>query len=140
MINLNLINPLLAMLLLPILVATKLFLDRLSEMKAKKIHPQRVATRQESQSLLLNSNANDNLKNLFELPIIFYVITVLNILLNVESSLVIGLSWLFVVLRYTHSFIHCTYNKVMHRFYAFLFSTSALSLLLLILIFTVAKK
>ena len=26
---------------------------------------------------------------------------------------------IFVVLRIAHSFIHCTYNRVMHRFAAF---------------------
>ena len=29
------------------------------------------------------------------------------------------LAWIFVALRVLHSAIHCSYNKVMHRFYAY---------------------
>jgi hypothetical protein len=31
-------------------------------------------------------------------------------------------AWAFVALRVAHSFIHCTYNKVMHRLAVFLAS------------------
>ena len=41
----------------------------------------------------------------------------------------IGLAWLFVLLRVGHSAIHCTYNKVMHRFYAYVAGGVALWLL-----------
>jgi hypothetical protein len=32
------------------------------------------------------------------------------------------LSWLYVALRVLHSLIHCTYNRVMHRFAVFVAS------------------
>lgn len=134
----ELINPLLALALLPLLVVSKLFIDRLTEMKSKKIHPQKVATRALSQAVLLNSNANDNLKNLFELPIIFYVLILLNIFLNQTNQVLLFLAWSFVVFRYVHSFIHCTYNKVMHRFYAFVLSTLTLFTIFIVTILSVA--
>jgi len=136
--NKDLIYPLLALTLLPLLVVSKLFVDRLTEMKSKKIHPQKVATRVQSQAVLLNSNANDNLKNLFELPIIFYVLILLNIFLNQTSQTLLILAWSFVAFRYVHSFIHCTYNKVMHRFYAFVLSTVTLFAVFLVTIKNVA--
>ena len=33
-----------------------------------------------------------------------------------------ALAWLYVALRYAHSAIHCTYNRVMHRFAVFIAS------------------
>ena len=36
------------------------------------------------------------------------------------------LAWIFVALRVVHSAIHCSYNKVMHRFYAYLLGGLAL--------------
>jgi hypothetical protein len=32
----------------------------------------------------------------------------------------LGLAWGFVGLRVLHSAIHCSYNRVWHRFYAYL--------------------
>ena len=120
--NNSLSYPVLAMIILPLIVVGKILVDRLNEMREKKIHPQKLATRSESQSLLTNVNASDNLKNLFELPILFYVVMLLLIMAKNESTILLSFSWLYVISRYLHSFIHCTYNKVMHRFYAFLFS------------------
>jgi len=39
---------------------------------------------------------------------------------------VLGLAWAFVAARVAHSWIHCTYNKVMHRFRAYALSVFAL--------------
>ena len=33
--------------------------------------------------------------------------------------LTLSLAWAFVALRVLHSAIHCTYNKVIHRFYVY---------------------
>jgi hypothetical protein len=35
------------------------------------------------------------------------------------NALTLALAWLFVALRLVHSGIQCTYNKVVHRFYAY---------------------
>ena len=48
------------------------------------------------------------------------------------SSLVLGLAWAYVVARVLHSAIHCSYNKVMHRFRAF-----ALGMFVLLVLWTV---
>ena len=42
------------------------------------------------------------------------------------TKVTLGLAWLFVALRIVHSAIHCTYNKVIHRFYAYLAGGSVL--------------
>jgi hypothetical protein len=89
---------------------------RIGQMKRERIHPQSVATSAEASARLTDSRAADNFRNLFELPVLFYVAVLLAAQTWLVSPLTVGLAWLFVLLRVLHSWIHCTYNKVMHRF------------------------
>lgn len=57
--------------------------------------------------------------NMFEVPVLFYVVATLYISLNVESGLAIALAWIFVALRVGHTVIHLTYNNVLHRMFSF---------------------
>jgi hypothetical protein len=71
---------------------------------------------------LENVQAADNFRNLFEVPVLFYALGAVALAAHhVPSWLVVG-AWIFVALRVVHSFIHCTYNRVMHRLAAFLAS------------------
>ena len=63
--------------------------------------------------------ANDY-RNQFELPVLFYVLVVLAIIARKADLLFVVMSWIFVLLRIVHAFIHTTSNHVGHRFYAFL--------------------
>jgi hypothetical protein len=58
--------------------------------------------------------------NLFELPVLFYLALVVAGLTGQVTGLVLALAWLFVATRIVHSAIQCSYNKVMHRFRAYL--------------------
>ncbi|WP_428807938.1 MAPEG family protein [Vibrio lamellibrachiae] len=60
-----------------------------------------------------------NFNNQFEIPILFYVAGTLYISLGFESMLALFLAWLFVLLRYIHSYVHLTYNKIVHRMISF---------------------
>jgi hypothetical protein len=83
-----------------------------------------------AQGLLTDSAVvADNLKNLFEMPILFYAALLLSMVLMIQDPLLVQLSWSFVALRFVHSLVHCTYNRVMHRFFAYL--TSCLILMLI---------
>lgn len=117
----QLIWPLFAMALLSSLVWLRLFVTRIGEMKRRQIHPQQVATSVQT-SLLEDTRAADNFRNLFELPVLFYVASLLAIHLNLESVVLLVLAWAFVALRFLHSYIHCTYNRVMDRFRVYLVS------------------
>ncbi len=108
---------LLAQVLLTFLVWVYMYITRIREMKAKRIHPQAVKTRNKLQELLTDSAAPaNNLMNLLEMPVLFYLAVVLSLILLVQDQVLVILAWTYVALRYLHSFIHCTYNKVMHRF------------------------
>ena len=117
----QLIWPLFAMALLSSLVWLRLFQTRIGEMKRRQIHPQQVATSVQT-SLLEDTRAADNFRNLFELPVLFYLAILLAIHLNFENIILLLLAWAFVALRFLHSYIHCTYNRVMDRFRVYLIS------------------
>ncbi len=67
--------------------------------------------------------ANDNLMNLFELPVLFYALCLALAVTGFASPFLIIGSWAYVALRAAHSVIHCTFNNVMLRFGAYLVST-----------------
>jgi len=122
--------PMLVLVCLTFLVWIYLFALRIPEIKFKKIDPERLRDRAEAHQLLTTSAAaSNNLKNLFEMPILFYVAAMLVVLLLIQDALLVRLAWGFVIMRVIHSAVHCTYNRVMHRFIAYFISCIFLLLL-----------
>jgi hypothetical protein len=122
--------PLLAMVFLTFIVWIYLFALRIPEIKLKKIDPDDLRDRAEAHKLLTTSAAaSNNLKNLFEMPILFYVAAMLAVLLLIQDALLVRLAWGFVIMRVIHSVVHCSYNRVMHRFIAYFISCLFLLLL-----------
>jgi hypothetical protein len=70
--------------------------------------------------------ANDNLMNLFELPVLFYALCLAMAVAGVWGGLFAVGAWTYVALRAVHSIVHCTFNNVMLRFAAYLASTLVL--------------
>lgn len=62
---------------------------------------------------------NNNSNNLFEMLILFYVVSILIYITNKTDLIFLILSWMFVTTRYLHSYIHTTYNNLSHRKNAF---------------------
>jgi hypothetical protein len=118
--------PALAMAALCFVVWWRMYFMRIGEMKRERIHPQAVALSAQAAARLTDSRAADNFRNLFELPVLFYLALVVAALTAQVTPVVLALAWGFVALRVLHSWIHCTYNKVMHRFYAYLAGGMAL--------------
>ena len=57
--------------------------------------------------------------NLFEIPVLFYTIGVASIAMNQVTVYSLVLAWGFVISRCVHTWIHLTYNNVLHRVNAF---------------------
>lgn len=122
-----LLIPLLAQVALTFIMMLIMYRKRVNEMKTKRIHPQRTKTRSIAHGVLTDSeSAADNYANLLESPILFYVAILLTLMLMVQDSILVALAWIYVASRYLHSFIHVTYNQVMHRFSVFIFSSFVL--------------
>jgi len=111
--------PAVAMAALTFVVWWRMYFTRIAQMKRERIHPQSVATSAQAAAKLTDSRAADNFRNLFELPVLFYLAIVVAAQTGLATTTVLALAWLFVVLRIAHSWIQCTYNKVMHRFYVY---------------------
>ncbi len=115
-----LLLPLLFQVLLTFVVMHRMYFRRIAEFKDKRINPQSVPTRQKfRESLTDSANSADNFSNLFEMPVLFYTAILLALILMLQDSVLVTLAWMYVLLRAVHSYIHTTYNTVIHRFYTF---------------------
>lgn len=111
--------PALAMAALTCVVWLRMLYVRIGQMRRDRIHPQSVATSAQVAARLTESRAADNFRNLFELPVLFYLALPVAALSGLADAATLALAWAFVALRIVHSAIQCGYNKVMHRFYAY---------------------
>ena len=131
--------PVFAMVALTFVVMFRMAHTRLGTMRRERIHPQKVATSAQMAAAIADSRAADNFRNLFELPVLFYVAMLLAHVTQSTGLLVLVLAWAFVLARIVHSAIHCGYNRVTHRFAAFLVGALLLLLLWLVLLFALLR-
>jgi hypothetical protein len=107
-----------------------MYITRLREIQRKDISPQQLARRSDGQTLLSDSaGPSDNFKNMFEMPMLFFLAVLLSLLLFIQDDLLVDLAWGYVILRVIHSVIHCTYNRVLHRFTVYFTSSLVLALI-----------
>jgi len=117
--------------LLTFVVWVYMYIRRLHYMLTHGVSSNSVATPELLNSLLpehINRPSN-NLKNLFELPVLFYVLCISLVVLQIEDTSFVNLAWVYVALRAIHSLIHCTINIVLARFIAYLLSSLTLWLM-----------
>jgi len=127
--------PAVTMAALTLVVWMRMYRARISEMKRERIHPQSVALSAQIAARLKDTRASDNFRNLFELPVLFYLALGVAAQTAQVTALTLALAWTFVALRIAHSAIQCTYNKVMHRFYVYFSGGVALWVLWAVLAF-----
>ena len=119
--------PVFARVTLTLIVWISVYITRACEIWNKRIPVQKLATRSGAGQMLKSvAGPPDNLLNLFELPVLFYVLMVLLFVTDRGDGIYLALAWGYVLLRAIHSFIHCTYNCVLHRFSAYLVSSLVL--------------
>ena len=122
----SILLPLLAMIALVLAVWVRLYIDRISELRSHRIPLQDISTARQMAERLTNTNAADNFKNLFEMPVLFYVFCLTIFVTQSVTLMFVGCAWLYVLLRVVHSVIHCTYNNVLHRFIVYALSSLVL--------------
>jgi hypothetical protein len=72
-------------------------------------------------------------RNQFELPVIFYALCLITVLVNAASLLTALLAWMFVISRLGHAYIHVTSNRVPLRGLVFAIGFVVLILMALII-------
>ena len=114
------LHPAVALVGLTLVVWVLLYWRRIRAMRARRVSPEAFKTRASRASLEEAASASDNFQNLLELPVLFYVLVlVLHATQRVDATFLV-LAWGFVLMRAVHSFVHVGYNRVMHRFVAYL--------------------
>ena len=107
---------------------------RTSRVSAGEVKMRDIALRQQAWPEQPTKIANAY-QNQLELPILFYALVPLALFTHKADLLFVVMSWLFVILRLVHAYVHVTSNYVPRRFYAF--GAASLVLLLMWIIFAV---
>lgn len=77
--------------------------------------------------------ASRHVVNLFEAPLLFYVVCLTTYVTGQTTGLLVGLAWLYVLLRVAHSYVHLMHNVIILRFRVFFLSWLVLIALWLVL-------
>jgi hypothetical protein len=116
-------GPFFATILLTIVVWVYMYIRRINFINKNKIKPEQMRPADFARiSPPAISNPSDNLKNLFEIPTIFYALSLYLFVTKQVDTVYITAAWIFFVFRVFHSSIHCTFNAILPRFYCYLFS------------------
>ncbi len=120
-------SPFFATVFLTLIVWVYMYIRRISFITSIKLTPKELAVPGTLAQISPPnvSNPSDNLKNLFEIPIIFYALILYLFITNQVDAVYVNAAWVFVVFRALHSAVHCTFNLIILRFYLYLFSTLA---------------
>jgi hypothetical protein len=120
-------NPFIAMLLLTLIVWIYMYARRIPFILRNKLAPHQLAPLEFARlSPPQVANPSDNLKNLFELPTLFYaVLLYLYVTQQVDLTYVMA-AWTFFGFRVLHTIVHCTFNLVPLRFWLYALSAVAL--------------
>jgi len=120
-------GPFFAMMLLTVVVWVYMYIRRISFIRASEVSPNDLAKPGELARLspAAVSNPSDNLKNLFEVPVLFYALALYLFVTHQVDGIYVTAGWIFVAFRALHSAVHCTFNLVMLRFYLYLVATLA---------------
>jgi hypothetical protein len=106
---------------------------RVTLIRGGAVHPRDVALRQPNwppRVLQVNNAAHNQL----EMPVLFYVLTILAILTRLADLLFVVMAWLFVALRLAHAYVHVTSNRMALRGAVFGLGVAVLVLMWLIFI------
>jgi len=87
---------------------------RTSELGSGAVRPEEVALREPRWSKRAMQVGN-SLSNQFELPLLFYVLTILAWVTRHAGFVFVVLAWLFVLFRLAHAYVHVTSNNVRVR-------------------------
>jgi hypothetical protein len=124
-------GPFLTLMMLTLSVWLYMYVRRISFIRRNRLRPaQMTASELTRLSPAAVANPSDNLKNLFELPTVFYALSLYLHAVGQVDAVDIRAAWVFVGLRILHSAVHCTVNIVLLRFWLYAISATALWVML----------
>jgi hypothetical protein len=119
--------PFLTTMLLTLIVWFYMYSKRIPLIQKSRINPNELTAAELARiSPAAVSNPSDNLKNLFELPTLFYGLVLYLFVAGKVDQIYLIAAWLFTAFRVLHSAVHCTVNIVLLRFWLYCISALAL--------------
>jgi hypothetical protein len=106
---------------------------RTSSLRRGETHFKDIAMREPNWPVRANQFAYA-FSNQFELPVLFYVLTVLSIITHHADLIFVVLAWIFVIFRVLQAFVHVTSNNVRMRGTYYVFGALVLVVMWLIFI------
>ena len=121
-------GPFFATMLLTLVVWVYMYIRRIRFIAMNNINPKDLAVPGALAQLspAAVSNPSDNLKNLFEIPVLFYALALYLFVTSQVDVTYVSAAWIFVAFRVAHSAVHCTSNLMMLRFYLYVIATLAM--------------
>jgi hypothetical protein len=99
-----------------------MFVLRISAVKNKDIEIKYFKTYSAGNPPMLMVQADRHFSNLFEVPVLFYMVCVFSVItFHVDSKMLLA-AWIYVFFRVIHAFIHLTSNKLNPRMLTYAFS------------------
>ena len=135
----TIIYPLIGMVFLTFVVGVKMLASRIRAVKKEGMNPAFFALNRGAKQPDYLVKVSQHYENLFELPILFYVVSLLIFITNKTDPIYIVLAVSFVTVRYIHAVIHITYNNLIHRRNAFLMGSMVLLIMWLRLSFQLVR-
>ena len=126
--------PLFVQVLLTFAVMLGMMYCRTGALQRREVRFEQIALREPNWPLRATQFGNA-FSNQFELPVLFYVLTILAMITRHADVLFVVLAWIFVAFRILQAFVHVTSNNVRYR--GAFYGVSALVLLIMWLIFIV---
>ena len=126
--------PLFVEVILTIVLMLRMGALRARDFRTGAVRPQAVALREPNWPPRTAQAAN-SFSNQFELPVLFYVLTILEWITRHAGLLFVVLAWVFVILRVVHAYVHVTSNIV--RLRGGVYSAGAVVLVIMWLIYIV---
>ncbi len=128
-----LIYPMFAMVILTVSVLARLFLGRVQAVKDGSVDATYFRTYQGEAEPESTLKLSRHFKNLFEAPVLFYIVCLAAMISQQGTVVFQVLAWLYVVLRVIHMLIHTGGNRIGKRVRAYFASWVVLLLMWIIL-------
>src|SRR5664280_2123751 len=87
---------------------------RRNDFTSGAVDPSRIALREPNWPVRTQQVAY-SFSNQFELPVLFYVLTILEIITRHADLIFVVLAWIFVIARLGQAYVHTTSNRVLRR-------------------------
>ena len=131
--------PVIVQVLLTLAIYVRLIKVKILELRAGRVDRDRLPLYEDAWPASVQQ-INNNIRNQFELPVLFYVMCVVLWVLDAVTPLALAAAAAFAISRVVHALIHLGSNVVPHRRRAFTVGWWALAFLAVLVLWQLARR